>query len=75
MNQDIKIFVVTCDLSQRVKHVNLKMEEELNFIKADKPRKLVTVDFYGPFTTIIWRGRICFCIIKCTFNECKNLSH
>ena len=47
MSSDIKKFVVTCDMCQRIKPLSYKMEGEFQFIKSDRPGDLVTVDFYG----------------------------
>lgn len=48
MNRDIKRFVVTCDLCQRVKDLNVKMEGPHRLVQFDKPSDLICVDFYGP---------------------------
>lgn len=48
MGKQIKNFVLTCDLCQRVKPVNLKMECQFNLVQSSGPRDLICVDFYGP---------------------------
>ena len=48
MNREVKRFVLSCDLCQRVKSSNAKVEGEFRLVQADKPGDLVTVDFYGP---------------------------
>ena len=53
MNRQVKRCVLACDLCQRVKHLSIAMEGEYNFVRADGPNDLVTVDFYGPLP----RGR------------------
>ena len=42
-----KIFRV-CELCQKSKVVNYRLEGELNYIKVEKPFDLVAVDLYGP---------------------------
>lgn len=48
MNQEIKKYVITCDLFQRVKPLNVNMTGEFNLVKSEGPGDLVTVDFFGP---------------------------
>ena len=48
MNKEIKMYVLSCDLCQRVKSPNTKMECPYNLIRSREPGDLVTVDFYGP---------------------------
>lgn len=48
MNREIKNFVLRCDLCQRVKYNNFKMEGTFNMVKSDAPGDLICVDFYGP---------------------------
>lgn len=48
MNRDIKKFVKECDMCQRVKSNNVKMEGTYNMVKSNEPGDLVCVDFYGP---------------------------
>lgn len=49
LDRDIKKFVLSCDLCQRVKYISVSMEGPYNLVAAEKPSDLVTVDFYGPF--------------------------
>ena len=37
-----------CDLCQKSKVVNYKVEGEMNYIKVERPFDLVAVDLYGP---------------------------
>lgn len=48
MNKDVKYYVVSCDLCQRVKHLQRTMEAQYCQVKSEEPGDLVTVDFYGP---------------------------
>ena len=48
MRSDIKNYTKTCDLCQRVKYINYKMEGAYQFLKATKPSEMVSVDFFGP---------------------------
>lgn len=48
MNSDAKKYVASCDLFQRVKHLNYSIEGEYSMVPASEPSELVTVDFYGP---------------------------
>lgn len=47
MNKDVKKWVLSCDLCQRVKDNNVKMEGPYQIMRSDKPGDLVSVDFYG----------------------------
>ena len=53
MYKNIKHFVLSCDLCQRVKHPTVAMEGEYNLVASEGPSDLVTVDYYGPLP----RGR------------------
>lgn len=48
MRRDVKSFTRSCDTCQRTKHLNYKMEGDLQFITSSEPNDLVAVDFYGP---------------------------
>lgn len=48
MRRDIKNFTRSCDICQRVKYLNYKMEGGYEFLKASKPNELISVDFFGP---------------------------
>lgn len=48
MRRDIKNFVRQCDLCQRTKYINYKMEGSFQWVKANRPNEFVAVDFYGP---------------------------
>lgn len=47
MMSQIKKFVTSCDMCQRVKFCNYRTEGEYQFVKSDQPGELVTVDFFG----------------------------
>ena len=53
MNKDVKKFVLTCDMCQRVKYLSIAMEGPYQMVRAEAPSDLVTVDFFGPLP----RGR------------------
>ena len=44
-----------CDLCQKSKVVNYRVEGEMNYVKVARPFDLVAVDLYGPLP----RGRGC----------------
>ena len=48
MRRDVKNFTRSCDLCQRVKYLNYKMEGSYEFLASERPNELVSVDFYGP---------------------------
>ena len=48
MRNDIKNYTKRCDVCQRVKYLNLKMEGAHEFLKATEPNELISVDFFGP---------------------------
>lgn len=48
MIKDVKKYILSCDLCQRVKYLTIAMEGPYKLVKAEKPSELVTVDFYGP---------------------------
>lgn len=48
MCKQIKNMVLSCDLCQRVKNINVKMEGQYNLVHSLDPGDLVCVDFYGP---------------------------
>lgn len=48
MKKEIKKFVVSCDLCQRVKYVNIKMKRSFGMVQSAGPGDLVCVDFFGP---------------------------
>lgn len=48
MDSEIKRFVSSCDLCQRVKPINFKMERSYNRVYSSGPNDIVCVDFYGP---------------------------
>ena len=53
MSKDVKKYVITCDLCQRVKYLSIAMEGPYQLVRSETPSDLVTVDFYGPLP----RGR------------------
>lgn len=48
MNQEIKNFVLSCDIGQRVKPINIQMEGKYRRVYSSEPGDLICVDFYGP---------------------------
>lgn len=48
MGPEVKQFVLSCDLCQRIKSLNIKMEGAFNIVESSEPGNLVCVDFYGP---------------------------
>lgn len=48
MPQEIKKYVLACDLCQRVKCPNMKMSGSLGRVESSGPGDLMSVDFYGP---------------------------
>lgn len=61
MRRDIKCYTRACDLCQRTKHVNYKMEGEWQFVESKKPNDLVSVDFYGPLP--VSRGGVSYIFV------------
>ena len=53
MGADIKNYAKICDLCQRVKYLNFKMEGAYQFVRASKPNETISVDFYGPLSRSI----------------------
>ena len=48
MKKDIKKFVKSCDVCQRVKYLSIAMKGEYQMVHSGARSDLVTVDFYGP---------------------------
>lgn len=48
MTREIKSFVRSCDLCQRVKIQNTNMGGVYHMVKSSKPGDLISVDFFGP---------------------------
>ena len=48
MAREVKRFVLTCDLCQRVKYLSIAMERRYQLVNSETPCDLVTMDFYGP---------------------------
>ena len=48
MRRDVKEFTKRCDVCQRVKYLNYKMEGSFQFLKASGPNDMISVDFFGP---------------------------
>ncbi|XP_043471737.1 uncharacterized protein LOC122504619 [Leptopilina heterotoma] len=48
MGKQVKNQVLSCDLCQRVKCLNKKMEGEYRLVQSTEPGDLVSVDFFGP---------------------------
>ena len=53
MERRVRRVLRVCDLCQKSKVVNYKVEGEMNYIKVERPFDLVAVDLYGPLP----RGR------------------
>ena len=53
MQRDVRKYVLTCDMCQRVKYLTIAMEGQFEMVNAEAPSDLATVDFYGPLP----RGR------------------
>ena len=48
MRTDVKRYAKNCDLCQRVKFLNFKVEGAYQFVGASEPNEMISVDFYGP---------------------------
>lgn len=48
MNMEIKKFLISCDLCQRVKVRNTNMTSPYHMVCSERPGDLVSVDFFGP---------------------------
>ena len=53
LRRDVKNLTRSCDICQRTKYLNYKMEGAYEFLGATKPNELVSVDFYGPLPTTV----------------------
>ena len=53
MRRDIKSFTRSYNLCQRVKYLNYKMGGSYEFLAAEQPNELVSVDFYGPLPVLV----------------------
>ena len=51
VRRDVKRFTRSCDTCQRIKYLNFKMEGSYDMVKATRPNKMISVDFYGPLPT------------------------
>lgn len=51
MRRDIKDFSRKCDLCQRTKGLNYRMEGGYQFVASNCPNDVVSADFYGPLPT------------------------
>ena len=72
MRRDIKAFTRACDLCQRVKYLNLKMEGEYQFLKATQPNQMISVDFYGPLPVSVGGAQYIF-VIQDVFSKLVTL--
>jgi len=61
MSRDVKKYVRSCDLCQRVKYLTIAMEGEYQLVRAENPGDLATVDFYGPLSRA--RGGVQFLLV------------
>lgn len=68
INSEVKKFVVSCDLCQRVKLINTKMERSYNMVYSSGPNDLVCVDFYGPLPRSIGGVQYIFVVLD-TFTK------
>ena len=48
MERRVRKLLRGCDLCQKSKVVNYRVEGEMNFIKVERPFDLVAVDLFGP---------------------------
>ena len=48
MKRDVKNYTRSCDICQRVKYLNFKMEGAYEFLKTTQPNEFVSIDFFGP---------------------------
>lgn len=48
MRQDIKSWVLACDVCQRIKSYNKSTNTEYQMVKSEKTGDLISVDLYGP---------------------------
>ena len=48
MEKRVRKILRVCEICQKSKIVNYRLEGELNYIKVEKPFDLVAVDLYGP---------------------------
>ena len=48
IRRDVKNYTKSCDLCQRVKYLNYKMEGSYQFLKATAPNEMLSIDFFGP---------------------------
>ncbi|OXU31219.1 hypothetical protein TSAR_007793, partial [Trichomalopsis sarcophagae] len=48
MRRAVKAYTKSCNICQRVKYLNCKIEGGYQFLHAKKPSKIVSVDFFGP---------------------------
>lgn len=48
MRRQIKQYVISCDLCQRVKPLTYPMEGTYQLVESTEPNDLISVDFYGP---------------------------
>lgn len=53
IRRDIKNYTRTCDICQRTKYINYKMEGAYQFVKSNRPNEIIAVDFYGPLPVSI----------------------
>ena len=55
MERKVRTLLRGCDLCQKSKVVNYRLEGEMRYIKVEKPFDLVAVDLFGPLP----KGRGC----------------
>lgn len=68
MRRDVKNFTRGCDLCQRVKYLNIRMEGSYEFVSATKPNELISIDFSGllPQSTA---GVKCILVVQEVFSK------
>lgn len=59
----VKRVVSSCDICQRVKHLNRCIEGDYDMVRASRPSELVTVDFYGPLPGSVGKVQYIFVMI------------
>lgn len=72
MARDIKKFTRGCDLCQRTKYLNFRMEGAYNYVGSSTPNDLVTVDFFGSLPMSIGGVQFIF-VVQDTFSKIVKL--
>lgn len=53
MRKDVKVFTRGCDICQKTKYINYRMEGTFELVGSSLPNQLVAVDFFGPLPTSV----------------------